>query len=168
MAVNCGTPTPAMMRVVQIEPGPTPTLTAETPALISASVPSPVATLPPMIGQLGEGAPQLVDRLEHHLRVAVGGVHHHDVHAGVHQRLGALQAVWPHADGGTAAQASQGILAGVREALALLDVLDGDEAAQGAGVVHHQELLDAVLVEQVLRLLHARARRHGHQVLARS
>ena len=46
MAVSCGTPTPATMRVVQIEPGPMPTLTASAPASISALVPSAVATLP--------------------------------------------------------------------------------------------------------------------------
>ena len=46
IAVNCGTPTPATTRVVQMDPGPTPTLTASTPALISASVASPVATFP--------------------------------------------------------------------------------------------------------------------------
>ena len=33
-AVTWGTPTPATTRVVQIEPGPTPTLTASTPASI--------------------------------------------------------------------------------------------------------------------------------------
>jgi hypothetical protein len=31
MAVICGTPTPATMRVVQIEPGPMPTLTPSAP-----------------------------------------------------------------------------------------------------------------------------------------
>ena len=36
IAVICGTPIPATIRVVQIEPGPIPTLTASTPALISA------------------------------------------------------------------------------------------------------------------------------------
>ena len=36
MAVSCGTPTPATMRVVQIEPGPMPTLIASAPASISA------------------------------------------------------------------------------------------------------------------------------------
>src|SRR5438874_3237427 len=46
IAVNCGTPTPATIRVVQIDPGPTPTLTALTPTSISALVASPVATLP--------------------------------------------------------------------------------------------------------------------------
>ena len=35
MAEICGTPTPATMRVVQIEPGPMPTLTASAPALTS-------------------------------------------------------------------------------------------------------------------------------------
>ncbi len=45
-AVSCGTPTPATMRVVQIEPGPMPTLTASAPASISALAPSAVATLP--------------------------------------------------------------------------------------------------------------------------
>src|SRR5687768_14278486 len=45
-AVSWGTPTPATTRVVQIEPGPTPTLTALTPASISAVAPAAVATLP--------------------------------------------------------------------------------------------------------------------------
>ena len=36
IAVSCGTPTPATMRVVQIEPGPMPTLIASAPASISA------------------------------------------------------------------------------------------------------------------------------------
>jgi hypothetical protein len=32
MAVNCGMPTPEITRVVQIDPGPTPTFTALAPA----------------------------------------------------------------------------------------------------------------------------------------
>src|SRR5438046_593100 len=46
MAVIIGTPMPATMRVVQIEPAPMPTLTASTPSAMSACVPSAVATLP--------------------------------------------------------------------------------------------------------------------------
>src|SRR3546814_15579648 len=42
IAVSCGTPTPATMRVVQIEPGPMPTLTPSAPASINALVASPV------------------------------------------------------------------------------------------------------------------------------
>ena len=50
IAVSWGTPTPATMRVVQIEPGPTPTFTASAPASISAAVASPVAMLPATTG----------------------------------------------------------------------------------------------------------------------
>ena len=40
MAVSCGTPTPATMRVVHMEPGPMPTLMASAPASIRARAPS--------------------------------------------------------------------------------------------------------------------------------
>ena len=40
-------PTPVTTRVVQIEPGPTPTFTASTPRSTSARAPASVATLPP-------------------------------------------------------------------------------------------------------------------------
>jgi hypothetical protein len=46
IAVSCGTPTPATTRVVQIDPGPMPTLTQSAPASISARAASAVATLP--------------------------------------------------------------------------------------------------------------------------
>ena len=46
IAVSCGTPTPATIRVVQMLPGPIPTFTASAPAPISARVASAVATLP--------------------------------------------------------------------------------------------------------------------------
>jgi hypothetical protein len=46
MAVTCGMPMPATTRVVQMEPGPMPTLTASAPASMSASVAAAVATLP--------------------------------------------------------------------------------------------------------------------------
>src|SRR5438045_6564276 len=47
MAVIWGTPTPATIRVVQIEPGPMPTFTPSAPWSTSARAPSPVPTLPP-------------------------------------------------------------------------------------------------------------------------
>jgi hypothetical protein len=40
MAVICGMPAPVTMRVVQMEPGPMPTLMASAPASISANAPS--------------------------------------------------------------------------------------------------------------------------------
>ena len=48
IAVICGTPMPAMILVVQIEPGPIPTLTPSAPASFNAIAPSAVATFPPM------------------------------------------------------------------------------------------------------------------------
>ena len=74
MAVSCGTPTPATMRVVQIEPGPMPTLTASAPASISALVPSAVATLPAMTCTRFESFLMRRHRLEHAARVAVRGI----------------------------------------------------------------------------------------------
>src|SRR5690606_35550644 len=47
IAVVWGTPTPATTRVVQIEPGPTPTFTASAPTSYRASAASPVTMLPP-------------------------------------------------------------------------------------------------------------------------
>ncbi|MDT4824077.1 hypothetical protein FQZ97_573200 [compost metagenome] len=52
-AMICGTPTPATIRVVQMEPGPMPTLTASAPASASARAASPVAMLPPMTSTCG-------------------------------------------------------------------------------------------------------------------
>ena len=53
IAVICGTPTPATIRVVQIDPGPMPTLTASAPAARRALAASPVATLPAMTSNCG-------------------------------------------------------------------------------------------------------------------
>jgi len=50
-AVSCGTPVPFITLVIQIEPEPTPTFTASTPALIRSSAPIAVATFPAMSSQ---------------------------------------------------------------------------------------------------------------------
>ena len=52
-AVNCGTPDPVTTLVIQIDPEPTPTFTASTPAVIKSLAPSPVATFPAMSSQFG-------------------------------------------------------------------------------------------------------------------
>ena len=79
IAVTCGTPVPATMRVVQIEPGPMPTLIASAPASISASAASGVAMLPATICDVGPARLQLAHHLDDRLRVAVGGVDDEDV-----------------------------------------------------------------------------------------
>ena len=53
-AVICGTPTPATIRVVQIEPGPMPTLTPSAPASTKALAAAAVAILPPMTCSFGK------------------------------------------------------------------------------------------------------------------
>src|SRR5580698_7350310 len=48
IALICGTPTPAMTRVVQIDPGPMPTFTASAPCLTRSKAASAVTMLPPI------------------------------------------------------------------------------------------------------------------------
>jgi hypothetical protein len=151
--VIIGTPMPATMRVVQIEPAPMPTFTASTPRSISASVASPVATLPA----------QRRHHVEHALRVAVRGVDDEHVDVGVDQRLGALHGVAGDPDGGAAAQPAQRVLAGVRILDRLLDVLDRDQALQPEVLIDHQQLLDLGRVQDLARLIERGADRDREQ-----
>ena len=54
IAVICGMPAPDTTRVVQIEPGPMPTLTALTPAAMRSAAPSYVPTLPAISSSSGK------------------------------------------------------------------------------------------------------------------
>ena len=127
-AVSCGTPTPATMRVVQIEPGPMPTLID-----VGAGVDQRLGGLGGrhVAGDHLNAVRQLLDarhRLQHAARMPVRGVDDDQVAAGRHQQLGALEAVLADRRRGGDAQAPLGVLGGVRVLLRLLDVLDGDEA----------------------------------------
>ncbi len=53
IAESCGTPIPAIIRVVQIDPGPTPTFTASAPASMRAWAPSRVAIFPAATSSFG-------------------------------------------------------------------------------------------------------------------
>src|SRR5580700_2471151 len=53
-AENCGRPTPVIIRVVHIAPGPTPTLTMSAPASTRSVTPSAVTTFPATTGTDGE------------------------------------------------------------------------------------------------------------------
>ena len=64
------------------------------------------------------------DHVQHALAVAVGGVHHQHVHAGLDQGHGALVAVAEEADGGADAQPALVVLGGQRVLLGLVEVLD--------------------------------------------
>ena len=84
----------------------------------------------------------------------VGRVDDQHVHPCGDQGVGALDPVGPGADRRSHHEASARILDGEGGHVGLQQILDGDEADQFIAV-HHQELLDAVLVEQILGPLEA-------------
>ncbi len=141
-------------------------MTASTPALTRAALPS--FGRPDVAGDEidpREGALHGEHRLDDRLRVPVRRVHHQHVRPGAHQRLGARLAVGAGADRGPDAQAPQLVLGRVREADGLLDVLDGDQAAELIPLVDHRQLLDPVAVQDLLRLLERHARLRGDELL---
>ena len=97
--------------------------------------------------------------------MAVRGVDHDQIDAGVDQLLGALIALVADRGGGGDAQAALLVLAGVRVGDRLLHVLDGDQADAAVLVVDDHKLLDAVLVQQALGLVLTDALADGDQLV---
>ena len=97
----------------------------------------------------------------------MGGVDDDHVDLGGDEGGGALERVGADTDGGADPQPPALVLRGERVALALLDVLDRDQAAQAPVVVDDRQLLDLVAAEQQLGFGERRADRCGDQVLAR-
>ena len=166
MAVICGTPTPATMRVVQIEPGPMPTLTPSAPWSTSAFAPSPVATLPPMTSIFGSCFL-------------------------IHFTRSSTPCAWPCAVSTTSTSTPASTSAATRSSVpsptptaaptrslpcASLQAfgcsvsfrmsLHRDQALQLEVVVDHQHALEAVLVHELHRLFAARAFAHRDQLVA--
>ena len=155
------------MRVVQIEPGPMPTLMPSTPAFTRSRAASAVATLPPMTCRSPHFALMRAIMSSTPLRMAMRGIDHHHVDAGLAQRRDALERVLRRADRRADAQAARRILAGAREFRGLLEILHGDHAAQFFVAVDHQHLLDAVLVQQQQHFFLRRVLAHGDQPFLR-
>ena len=109
-----------------------------------------------------------LQRVEHALAVPVRGVEHEHVDLGADELARAVEDVAGDADGGADAQPPERVLRGVGVLDRLLDVLDRDEALEVSGAVDDEELLDAVLVEELLGLLERRADRRRDQVLLAS
>ena len=97
--------------------------------------------------------------------MAVRGVDHHEIDAGLDQPLGAVEALVADRGRGGDAQAPLLVLAGVRIGDRLLDVLHRDQADAAILVVDHQQLLDPVLVQEALGLVLADALAHGDEPL---
>ena len=159
IADSCGMPAPLTTRVVQIDPAPTPTLTASAPASARVSTPSSVTTLPAMTGSSGHPplirSIALITPAEWPWAVSM-------VTASTPWSTECVDArleIVADADGGGAAQPPGVVAAGVGELLALLDVLDGDQPGESAGGVDERQLLDAVLLQDRLGRVERRSRR---------
>ena len=158
---------PAMILVVQIDPAPMPTFTASTPEADERLGRLAGGDVAGNQVDVGERTPHVLDDVEHTLRVAVRGVDHEHVHVCGDERGGAVERILGDADRGADAQSTEFVLAGAGILHRLLDVLDGDEALQAVVAVHHQQLLDLVAVQDVVRLVQGRADRNGDEVLLR-
>jgi hypothetical protein len=111
-------PTPATMRVVQIEPGPWPILIVFAPQSARYSTPAAVVTLPAMMADLELGAEQF-HGVAHAFAVTVRGGNGHGIHAAFHESADvredaiAIQftelGIARGADGGAADEAEVGV-----------------------------------------------------------
>ena len=116
MAVSCGTPTPATMRVVQIEPGPMPTLIASAPASISACAPSDGRDIAGDDLHCIRHALDAVDRGQHVLGMTVRRVDDDEIDTSGDQMLGAGKAFVADGRRRRDAQTPLLVLAGIRVA----------------------------------------------------
>ncbi len=95
------------------------------------------------------------------------GIDHHHVDFGIDQRLRPLEALVADRGRGGDAQPPGRILGGIGIGDRLFDILDRDQPDAAAVVVHHQQLLDAALVQQAARFLLPGAQRHGGEIVDR-
>ena len=147
------------MRVVQIEPGPCPTLMAFAPQSARNSTPAALVTLPAMMGSFGNASRNTLHRVAHALAVAVRGGNGHDIHAAFHERADVVQNAFAveFAKGvarGRDRRAANEMKARVARGLELrvallrdaLDVAHREQAAQMVLVVHHEQFVDAEML----------------------
>ena len=97
--------------------------------------------------------------------MAVRGVDDQHVEPGGEQRLGPLDPIGAGAGRGGGAQPAVLVLAGVRKALRLFDVLDRDQPDAAIGFVDDHQLFDAVLMQQALGLVARDALAHGDELV---
>ena len=160
MAVSCGTPTPATMRVVQIEPGPMPTLIASAPASISALAPSAVAILPATTWTAFDSRLMRVtaSSTREEWPCAVSTTMR-STPASI-SASAARKAGFADAGGGGDPQPALFVLAGDWISHRLLDILHRDQADAAIVGIDDQELLDPVLMQKPLGFVLADAFAH--------
>ena len=92
------------------------------------------------------------DTLDHALAVAMRGIDHDGVDTGLDQRFDPLFRAFADSHGRTDPQPPRSVARSVRKTGLLVDVFDGDQALQLERIVHHQQPLELVLVQQRLGL----------------
>ena len=153
MADNCGMPTPATIRVVQIDPGPMPTFTASRARIdqgFGAFRRGDIAGK--NLDRVGQFL-DLANHVQHALGMAVRGIDDNHVNVGIHQTFCPGIALIADTCCGGNPEASLFILGGVGVKLCLFDVLDGDQADTIAVAIDNQKLFDPVLMKQALGLV---------------
>ena len=96
--------------------------------------------------------------------MAMCGVNDDTIHARRDQRFGALEPGIAHGRGRRDAQAPGGVLGCVRVHGCLVHVLDGQQANTAIIVIHDDQTLDPVLVQQAPRFFVRRVHLHGHDL----
>ena len=165
-AVICGMPAPAMMRVVQIDPAPTPTLIASAPAAISASVASAVTTFPAVTGSFGHcfliRPMAWITPAEWPWAVSIAT---RSTPASTSAPTRASRSA-PTPTAAPARSLPCESTAAFGKSSLLLNILDGDQPLQLAIGVDQRKFFNAVLLQDGLGLLERRADRRGDQPLA--
>ena len=164
IALNCGTPTPATTRVVQIDPGPIPTLTESAPRIHQGFRPVLGGNI--SCNNLGVVTKFLDPRngVEHPRRVAVCGIDDDNVTPGIDQCFGTREAVVTDISRRGNTEAALLVLTGVGMKLRFLDVFYRNQADAPITVVDDNKLFDPVLMEQAFSLFAINTVLHGHEV----
>ncbi len=163
-ALICGTPTPATTRVVQMEPGPMPTFTPSAPACTRSRAASPVTMLPPITCSSGHCVLMRGHGFEHPARVAVRGVDDHHVGRplrAARRRGRACPAPYP-LPRATRRRPFSSLLARGKS-VAFWKSFTVIMPFRFELLVDHQDLLDAVLVQQAQHLILRRVFAHGDE-----
>ena len=144
-------------RGADADPGPMPIFTASAPASISASAPSGVATLPRSTCTAFDSLLIAATASSTPAEWPCARVDDDHVHLGLDQCRAPGIARRPRPRWPPRRAAAQLVLVGQRVCLRLVHVLDGDQPDAAIGIVHHQQLFDAVAVQQAAGLLWAHA-----------
>ena len=104
------------------------------------------------------------DRIDHAQAVRMRRIDREHVDLAAHQFLRALEKVAGGADRRARAQTALFVFGGVRILELLLNVLDRDQTLQKIVIVHHEQFLHAMPVQNFFRLIERRAHGNGDQV----